>query len=166
MSKELLSDANEKLNDIFVKNTFDEVTYAALLYLTANKDKLKYLLLPYRVKSRFDILVAHIETTFPDVNINMIKPYIKQIGVFEEHDYDLILLILAIILTLSIDLLIYINVFPNNDIFPTFLWTLIPGLFVCAFIFGVTSDMINRSYCRLYFLSKEFKKLPRPEKSL
>lgn len=166
MSKELLSNANEKLNDIFVKNTFDEVTYAALLYLTANKDKLKYLLLPYMVKSRFDILVDHIEETFPGVNINMIKPHIKQIGIFESNDYDLILLILSIILTLSIDLLIYINLFPNSDIFPAFLWTLIPGFLACMFMFGITSDMINRSYWRLYFLSSEFKKLPRPEKTL
>ena len=163
IDKQKIADATSELDNILVAKTFDEPTQSALIYFTANKDKLKYLLTAYNIDDRHYVLLTHLKSQFGKINVDMLRPALNKEWIWSVKILNFLNFIIPIISICPI-YLYYILVNTDTSInfkIIYFILQIIP-IFLLA---GIIESIFSSKYVP-YRIAKEYRGYARPEESL
>ena len=163
IDKQKIADATIKLDNLLIDKTFDEPTQSALIYFTANKDKLKYLLTAYNIDDRHYVLLTHLKDQFGKINVDMLRPALNKELILSVKILNFLNFIIPIIIICPI-YLYYILVYTDTPIsfkIIYFILQIIP-IFLLA---SIIESIFGSKYVP-YRIAKEYRGYARPEESL
>lgn len=162
IDKQKIADATSELDNILVAKTFDEPTQSALIYFTANKDKLKYLLTAYNIDDRHYVLLTHLKDQFGKINVDMLRPALNKELILSVKILNFLNFFIPTIIVFSIYLYIVLctNISVEYKVF-LFIAQILPWL-----LLGLILENILTSKYVPYRIAKEYRSYARPEESL